>query len=120
MSKRDNERRKLEWERAKVHAKEHEDTEDCGHAPKAWPLGKNVTALMSDSCPRNVCAQRPSRRSHRRAWASHATDTNCWPPGAREMLITSPAVSMGDCREEEKEEKALKCQGREKEDGDSQ
>lgn len=39
---------------------------------KAKPLGKNVTAFISDSCPGKVCLHIPSLISHNFAEASHA------------------------------------------------
>uniref|UniRef100_A0A182JJA3 Uncharacterized protein n=1 Tax=Anopheles atroparvus TaxID=41427 RepID=A0A182JJA3_ANOAO len=56
----------------------------------ACPFGKKVTALMSLSCPGNVCLHWPSRMSHSFAFASHAPDTNVLLWGATDSAITSP------------------------------
>merc|ERR1712130_638083 len=45
----------------------------------AFPFGKNVTALMSDSWPVKVCLQMPSRTSQSFAEASQAPETKVLP-----------------------------------------
>uniref|UniRef100_A0A915KV73 Uncharacterized protein n=1 Tax=Romanomermis culicivorax TaxID=13658 RepID=A0A915KV73_ROMCU len=62
----------------------------CSPVAKANPLGKNVTALMSDSCPGKVCLQTPSLMSHNLAEASQAPLTNMRPSGDKDNDITSP------------------------------
>lgn len=47
-------------------------------------------ALMSDSCPVNVCRHIPSLMSQSFAEASQAPETNSLVSGARERLMTSP------------------------------
>lgn len=48
------------------------------------------TALMSDSCPVNVCLHMLSRMSQSLMEASHAPEINIRESGARDRLITSP------------------------------
>ena len=66
----------------------------CSPVEKASALGKKCTALMSDSWPVKVCVHFSSGVLHTLAVASHAPETNILPPpGATEMLMTSPLCS---------------------------
>ena len=49
-----------------------------------------VTALMSDSCPGNVCRHIPSLMSHSLAEASQAPETNVLIFGDNDNDMTSP------------------------------
>jgi hypothetical protein len=55
-----------------------------------------VTALISLSCPGNVCLHCPSRISHNLAEASHAPDTNALQCGANDKAMTSPVWPKND------------------------
>lgn len=55
-----------------------------------------VTALISLSCPGNVCLHCPSRISHNLAEASHAPETNALQCGDKDNAITSPVWPKND------------------------
>lgn len=55
-----------------------------------------ATALISLSCPGNVCLHIPSRISHSFADASHAPEINVLISGERERDITSPVCPVKD------------------------
>lgn len=59
-------------------------------------LALTVTALISLSCPGNVCLHCPSRISHNLAEASHAPDTNALQWGDNDRAMTSPVWPKND------------------------